>query len=111
MDSQQARLVGVLLVRKQIPADVRNIDGRNLKPITFETFPIRNNCAESGHTEMLSLNIIEYPHFLVVLGLSWLKINNPFIDWHAMSLAFSRCCMRRAVDSRYPHFYRYCHGS
>jgi transposase InsO family protein len=91
MDEELAHDHGISLVRKTIPTEVRVIDGRKLDPILYETLPIRMTCTETGHTETLSFNIIQSPHYKVVLGLSWLKIHNPFIDWRNMTLTFRSC--------------------
>src|SRR6185503_14620022 len=89
MDKELAKYLAISLIRKPVPTEVRVIDGRPLDPIVCETAPVRMTFTQSGHTEMISFNIISSPQFPIVLGLSWLKLHNPKINWHRMSLTFN----------------------
>lgn len=49
-----------------------------------------------GHSEFLSLAVVAvaYP---VILGLDWLRVHNPFIDWADPKLSLSCCSLRSPV--------------
>ena len=69
-----------------IPVQV--VDGQPISsgPICFETAPIPMHVG--NHTELLSFYIIYSPHFPVILGLSWLRLHNPYINWHTETITF-----------------------
>ena len=73
---------------KAIPYDLSGITrdscakvNQELRTITLEV---------DGHSEQLSLDIVDMKYD-VVLGMSWLKVHNPEIDWSRNRLLFSRC--------------------
>jgi transposase InsO family protein len=76
------------LRRKSRPVAVEAIDGRPLASgkVTHETQPLRLEIA--GHAEDLQLNVISSPHAPVILGLSWLELHNPDIDWERRTVKF-----------------------
>jgi hypothetical protein len=40
------------------------------------------------HIELLSFYIIYSPHYPVILGLSWLRLHNPYINWRTETITF-----------------------
>ncbi|XP_053563243.1 tyrosine--tRNA ligase, cytoplasmic isoform X1 [Bombina bombina] len=77
-------------VLKKTPVSLKVIDGSDLKygPITHNTIPILVTI-DGAHTEYLTFDIIPSPHFQVVLGLYWLQLHNPSINWSSFSVNFT----------------------
>jgi hypothetical protein len=70
----------------QMPIEV--IDGCNLLlgPITHETKPL--DVTIGSHTNKVVFNVISFPRNIVIIGLSWLVLHNPQVEWHTKSLHF-----------------------
>ncbi len=79
----------ILVVKKSTPVPVEVIDGRTIASsvITHET-TLLELCI-GKHTEKIVLNIISTPHHPIILGLPWLEVHNPTIDWRSRTLTFS----------------------
>jgi hypothetical protein len=77
------------MVKKSTPVPVEVIDGRTIASgaITHKTTPLEL-CIDK-HTENIVLNIISTPHHPIILGLPWLGVHNPIIDWRSRTLTFS----------------------
>jgi len=71
----------ILVVKKSTPIQVEVIHGRTIASgaITHET-TLLELCIDK-HTEKIVFNIISTPHHPVILGLPWLEVHNPIIDW------------------------------
>ena len=88
----------------QSPKEVLAIDGRPLETVTHRTTPCK--LALSGnHHETIEFYVISSPLTTVVLGLPWLKLHNPHIDWTTATIRSwsSYChahCLRSAVPAR-----------
>jgi hypothetical protein len=69
------------VVKKSTPVPVEIIDGRTIASgaITHERTPLE--LCIGKHTEKIVLNIISTPHYPIILGLLWLEVHNPIIDW------------------------------
>jgi hypothetical protein len=81
------------VVKKSTPVPVKVIDGRTIASgaITHETTPLELYIGK--HMEKIVLNIISTPHHPIILGLPWLEVHNPIIDWRSRTLTFNaqRC--------------------
>ncbi len=69
------------IVLKKYPMTIEVIDGRPLisRDVTHETKPL--DIILEGHRSTIVFNIISFPSNPLVLGLFWLKMINPDIDW------------------------------
>ena len=76
-------------VVKTKPIPVKVIDGRPLLlgTIIEETIPLE--LIMGSHWEMIAFDLIYYHKHPVILGLSWLVMHNPIVDWHRQSLDFN----------------------
>jgi len=76
------------LIKLARPMPVQVVDGRPISsgPILFETSPIPMRIGK--HIELLSFYIICSPHYPVILGLSWLRLHNPYINWRTEAIIF-----------------------
>lgn len=81
------------------PKEVNVLDGRRLARITHITAPL-NLLLSGNHRETIKLLVIHSPHTPVVLGLTWLKLHNPHIDWSTCSIAsWSPFCLSHCLQS------------
>lgn len=70
---------------------MERVDGCSLLTsglITYMTVPLQLSI-EPEHQELISFNLVSSPQFPVILGLPWLSVYNPTVDWQARNLAFS----------------------
>ena len=76
------------LVQKSSPNPVEVINGRPLssEDVTYETTPI--DLVIHNHHSSVAFNVIRTPSNPVIIGLSWLEMFNPRIDWKSQSLTF-----------------------
>jgi hypothetical protein len=81
------------MVKKSTHVPIEVIDGRTITSgaITHETTPLELYIGK--HMEKIVLNIIFTVHHPIILGLPWLELHNPIIDWRFRTLTFSaqRC--------------------
>jgi hypothetical protein len=91
IDSDFVTKYGIPTVKKVNPVKVEVIDGRSLASgaITRETISIRMKFGD--HCEKISFSIIKSPKHPIVLGMSWLTIHNPNINWAKRTLQFDNC--------------------
>jgi hypothetical protein len=88
MDKEFVQQYKSVLVEKNTPLSVEVIDGWNLssRPITHETKPLYVTIG--SHISKVVFNVISSPRSLVIIGLSWLDLHNPKVDWHIRSFHF-----------------------
>ena len=84
------------------PKKVFALDGRFLAQVTHRTVPV-NLMISGNHHESISFFLIPSPASPVVLGLPWLKLHNPHIDWSTVSiLNWSLFCHSHCLHSAIP---------
>ena len=88
------------------PMDVFALNGRLLARVTHRTVPVPL-LLSGNHHKTISLYIIPSPISPLVLGLPWLKLHNPHIDWCTSSITnwslfcHSHCCHHSPHDSNH----------
>ena len=85
----------IKLQDKNFPNQVQLIDGSLISsgPIQKETVPIRVSIG--NHSETLCFDITNLGKYPLLLGIDWLLLHNPVINWVQKSLIFSNCqCLR-----------------
>ena len=110
LDLTLAKDLGIPLIKKKLPEPVRAVDGSELSSglITHQTSDLILVC-DNGHTEQLDFDLIDTPLFGAILGVPWLQLHNPVIDWQkgSVTLNSSRCvhsCYPEATDVVTPLF-------
>jgi hypothetical protein len=75
-------------VENSTPMLVEVIDGRNLTlgTIIDETKPL--DVTIGSHTNKVVFNVISSLINFIIIGLLWLVLHNPRVDWHTKSLHF-----------------------
>jgi hypothetical protein len=88
------------IVPKKYPVTVEVIDGRPLilGDVTHKTKPL--DIILEGHRITIIFNIISSPSNPLVLGLSWLEMINPNIDWKKRKLTYRTIVSH--ISSRHP---------
>jgi len=86
---------------REVPVYV--IDGRPIATgsITHRTTPF--GLTVSTHHESLALDVTNIGDYPILLGLDWLRLHNPLIDWEAETIEFkSPQCLEHCVRSDQP---------
>ncbi|XP_075432287.1 uncharacterized protein LOC142469212 [Ascaphus truei] len=89
------------LVPKDRPVGLEAIDGRPLQPaiISLQTIPL-NIMTSDFHSETITFDVIHTPFSNIILGLPWLRIHNPVIDWtEATPLRWSSFCLEHCMSA------------
>ena len=92
------------IAQSHIPSELLPpaLDGRLLARITHRTVPV-SLLLSGNHHETISLYIIPSPTSPLVLGLPWLKLHNPHIDWSTSSITnWSLFCHSHCLHSAIP---------
>ncbi|XP_012782153.3 retrotransposon-like protein 1 [Ochotona princeps] len=81
MDEKFAQEHYVELYEKPYPQSVQCADGSLIgdEPVWLYTEPLI--CIHQNHQESIQFDILPSPNFSVVLGIHWLRIHAPDIDW------------------------------
>uniref|UniRef100_A0A8C5R0Q2 ribonuclease H n=1 Tax=Leptobrachium leishanense TaxID=445787 RepID=A0A8C5R0Q2_9ANUR len=90
MDATLATCISLPMSNKEIPVEIRLVDGSTLSsgPITQESIPVQMSLGH-GYSELLRFDIVTSPIFPVILGLPWLRLHNPHIVWSTGEVSFS----------------------
>lgn len=83
--------LGLQTQEKNQGYSLRLIDGTEIGfgKVTHETLP--NNMELDGHKEQISFDITDTGTDEIILGIPWLRIHNPTIDWTNGIMKFKRC--------------------
>ena len=105
VDADFARKHDLPITQKKDTSEIKGIDGRTLASglVTKET-RVNITCQSGGsgfHAESsLQLEIIQSPTHVIILGLPWLRLHQPSIDWQSLSMTFdSEYCKKHCQDS------------
>uniref|UniRef100_A0A8C5PUW8 ribonuclease H n=1 Tax=Leptobrachium leishanense TaxID=445787 RepID=A0A8C5PUW8_9ANUR len=96
MDFQVAINHGVPLIEKINPISIHVVDGSFLKsgPVTQET-AVLSMSVGTLHIEQIQFDLVPTPMFPLILGLPWLRLHNPTIDWETGKFIFSSTTCRK----------------
>ena len=102
IDSDLAKQLDLPLEPLPVPKDVTALDGRLMTQVQFRTAPL-TLIISGNHREDLQLFVIPSPHYPVVLGLPWLKLHNPQINWETAAITnWSIHCHSHCLRSANP---------
>ncbi|MBZ3883809.1 Retrotransposon-like protein 1 [Sciurus carolinensis] len=81
MDERFAQEHYVELYEKPYPQSIQTVDGSLIgnEPIWLYTEPLV--CIHQNHQESIEFDIVPSPNFSVVLGINWLRVHAPEVDW------------------------------
>ena len=102
LDTRLVKQLGLPTEPLEEPQEASTLDGRLLARVTTRTCPVQLQLS-GNHFEQISLFVIDSPFIPLVLGLSWLSIHNPHIDWTAGKIKnWSPTCLARCLRSALP---------
>ena len=89
MHQNTAKLCSIPLIKLDHPVPLEVFDGHPISsgPVTHRTIPVLT-CI-NNHEESISYYIVSSRHHGIILGLPWLHLHNPAINWKIQSLLFS----------------------
>ncbi|XP_057589242.1 retrotransposon-like protein 1 [Hippopotamus amphibius kiboko] len=81
MDERFAQEHYVELYEKPYPKLVQSVDGSLVgnEPVWLCTEPLV--CIHQNHQESLEFEVVPSPNFSVILGVNWLRVHAPEVDW------------------------------
>ncbi|CAJ0967564.1 unnamed protein product [Ranitomeya imitator] len=87
MDLEFARRCGFFLEPLQYPILLRGIDATPLAKNKPQYWTQLTMCMAPAHQEDIRFLVLHNLHDVVVLGLPWLQVHNPVLDWKSMSVS------------------------
>ncbi|XP_054423673.1 retrotransposon-like protein 1 [Pteronotus mesoamericanus] len=81
MDERFAQEHYVELYEKPYPQSIQTVDGSLIgnEPVWLYTEPLL--CIHQNHQESIEFDIVPSPNFSVILGINWLRVHTPEVDW------------------------------
>jgi len=90
IDKDFAEEQGLKLVKLDKPVEVKNIDGTDNNGERIE-YEIKCNMYFKGHVERIRVDVCKLGRTKVILGMLWLAVYNPEIDWEKGEVKMTRC--------------------
>ncbi|KAM7154709.1 retrotransposon-like protein 1 [Molossus nigricans] len=95
MDERFAQEHYVELYEKPYPQPIHTMDGSMIgnEPVWLHTEPLV--CIHQNHQESIEFDIVPSPNFSVILGINWLRVHTPEVDWaHGRCTFHSPYCLK-----------------
>jgi hypothetical protein len=89
IDAGYARSNSIPIVHKRQPIPIRSIDGKAIGSGSICHETVKLLVSIHGHEETIAFEVIDSPHYPVVLGLPWLKLHDPTITWGRSKIVFN----------------------
>jgi len=101
MDKQMAARHGFKLQKLERPLMVKNVDGTVNSGGTI-TYQVECNVFYKGHMERMWMDVCDLGKTEVILGMPWLAVHNPEINWKTGEVKMTRCppLCRRKVQKK-----------
>ena len=89
MHQNTAKLYSIPLVKLAHSVPLQVFDGRPISsgPVTHRTVPVLTRI--NNHEELISYYIVSSSYHGIILGLPWLHLHNPAVNWKTQTLLFS----------------------
>ncbi|XP_048218874.1 retrotransposon-like protein 1 [Perognathus longimembris pacificus] len=81
MDEKFAQEHYIELYEKPYPQMVQTVDGSLIGNAPIWLYTERLVCLHQNHQESIEFDIVPSPNFSVVLGINWLRLHAPEVDW------------------------------
>lgn len=102
IDSELCNQANLPTETLSVPKDVFALNGQLLAHVTHRTAPISLQLS-GNHQEIISFFVIPSPTCPLVLGLPWLRLHNPHIDWSNSTITnWSIFCHSHCLHSAIP---------
>jgi len=90
MDKQIAARYGFKLQKLERPLAVKNVDGTSNSRGVI-TYQVECNVYYKGHVERMRMDVCDLGKTEVILGMLWLVVHNPEINWETGEVKMTRC--------------------
>jgi len=90
MDKRTAAKHGFRLQKLERPIMVRNVNGTN-NSVGAITHQVEANMYYKGHVERIRMDVCNLEKIDVILGMPWLQVHNPEINWETGEVKMTRC--------------------
>ena len=90
MDKKMAAKHGFRLQKLERPVVVRNIDGTNNSREAI-TYQVEVNMYYRSHVERIRMDMCNLEKTNMILGMLWLQVHNPEINWKTGEVMMIRC--------------------
>ena len=90
MDKRTAAKHGFRLQKLERPIMVRNVNGTN-NSMGAITHQVEANMYYKGHVERIRMDVCNLEKTDVILGMPWLQVHNPEINWETGEVKMTRC--------------------
>jgi len=90
MSKKCAERGGFKLIKLGKPIIVRNVDGTGNSGGSI-THEVEVNLYFKGHVERVRMDVCDLEKTEVILGMLWLQVHNPEIDWEKGEVKMTRC--------------------
>ena len=102
MDTQFAKRRGFKLEKLKNPLLVKNVDGTvNVEEAI--TYQVECNMFFKEYVERVKMDVCNLGKIEVILGVLWLAVHNPEIDWEKEEVKMTRCppiCGRKKQEEK-----------
>jgi len=90
MDKRTAAKHGFRLQKLERPIIVRNVNGTNNSAGAI-THQVEANMYYKGHVKRIRMDVCDLEKTDVILGMPWLQVHNPEINWETGEVKMIRC--------------------
>ena len=90
MDKKMAAKYGFRLQKLERLVAVRNVDGTNNSG-EATTYQVEVNVYYKSHVERMRMDVCNLEKTDVILGMPWLQVHNPEINWKTGEVKITKC--------------------
>ena len=90
MDKRMAAKHGFRLQELKRPIAIRNVNRTNNSKEAI-IYQVECNVYYKGHVERMRIDVCDLEKTKVILGMSWLAVHNPEINWETREVKMTRC--------------------
>jgi len=90
MDREIAKRYGFKMMKLERPLKVKNVDGTENSGGNI-THQVEVNVFYKNHVERTRMNVCNLGKTEVILGIPWLQVHNPEINWETEEVKITRC--------------------
>ena len=101
IDSSVCEKLNIPLVDLEVPLKTNTLSGELLAVVTKKTEPLMLHLS-GNHQELISFYVMRSPDVPLLLGIPWLMLHNPHVDWRtsnirSWSVFCHSCCLKSAL--------------
>ena len=90
MDKRMVAKHGFKLQKLERLIAIRNVDGTNNSGEAI-TYQVEYNVYYKGYVERMRMDVCDLGKTKVILGMPWLAVHNPEINWETGEIKMTRC--------------------